>query len=97
MLWSFYTEGQYAIRCTDGHTSMVSSGIYYAWIRADGTARAPTFPGLRWRDALHVQLSGTTATGAFRMLGLHARTPFPHGPSCDSDPISFQGAWVAPR
>ena len=96
MLWGLNAQGLYPIRCTDGSVSTATPGFYSGWIRANGTVKAPAFAGLRWRDALQARLTGTTATGAFRMLGLYARRPFPHGPSCDSEPIPFQATWVAP-
>jgi hypothetical protein len=69
------------------------------WIEADGTAKVPSSPG----DSppagvtLDVKIGGVSATGTFRIIGRRSDPQSPYGSGCDSEPVSFQAAWVAPQ
>jgi hypothetical protein len=98
-VYSLRAPGPYPVRCSDGSVNSAPVGILAAWIDVDGTVRLPWFSGDPPAEGvtLDAKLSGTSATGSFRLVLPPGDSPFRHASSCDSDPIAFQAAWVAPR
>jgi hypothetical protein len=90
--------GPYAIRCADGSVGSARADLLYGWIRADGAVDV----GEPWEwpaegITFGARLTGTSATGSFRLVAVPPEPQLTSGPSCDSDPVPFQAAWVGPR
>lgn len=97
-IYSFRALGPYSVRCTDGSVDSLPAAVFAAWIGADGTVKLPASPDSLSPDiSLDAKLTETSATGSFRLVAPPGDPPFRHRSSCDSDPIAFQAAWVAPQ
>jgi hypothetical protein len=97
-IYGLRAPGPYPIRCTDGSVDSLPAAVLAAWIAADGTVSLPASPDSESPDiALDARLTGTSATGSFRLVAPPGEPPYRHVSSCDSDTIPFQAAWAAPR
>jgi hypothetical protein len=98
-IYDLRAPGPYLVRCSDGIVSSAGAYVDAAWIDAGGRVKVPPPPGDTPPAGvrLDAKIGGVSTTGSFRLFGLRRETSIPYGSSCDSDPISFQAAWVAPR
>lgn len=93
----FRAPGPYVIRCADGRVASARADLEFAWIRTDGTVDlAEPWEWPAEGISFGAKLLGSSAGGSFRLVAILPEPQMVSGPSCDSEPISFQAAWVGP-